>query len=1032
MSGGPSDLFIHRPVATWLLTIAILFAGALGFLFLPVAPLPQVDYPTISVSASMSGANSETMASSVTTPLERALGRIAGVTEMTSRSSLGSSRITLQFELDRDIDGAARDVQAAINAARSLLPSGLPNNPTYRKANPSDSPILILSMTSDTLSRGKMYDIASTILAQRILQIEGVGDVNVGGSSLPAVRVEVNPDALANQNLSLTAIGKTLSAANQRRPKGALEKDDRRWQIEANDEAKTAADYAPLIISYKNGAAVRLSDVATVRDGEQDRRNAGYANGKESVILIVTRAPNANIIATVDRIKAELPMLKRLLPGAVELNINLDRSPSIRASLTEVERSLMIAVGLVILVVYLFLKNGRATLVPCVAVPVSLIGTFAAMYLCGFSLNNLSLMALTIATGFVVDDAIVVMENISRHVEAGMKPLQAAMQGSREVGFTVLSMSISLIAVFIPLLFMGDIVGRLFREFAVTLSVSILISLLVSLTTTPMLCARLLKPGMEAEKGSWPVRRFGILLKRMQRGYGRSLTWALDHARLMIALLGIAIALNVYLYVAIPKGFFPEQDNGQIGGFIRADQSISFQAMRDKLVRFMTIVRADPAVQNISASTSGSNSGQMFIALKPKDQRPPAEKVIARLRKQLSQEPGAQLMMMPMQDIRVGGRQSNSTYQYTLQSDDLAALRLWEPKIREAFSNDPGLLDVDSDQQDKGVETFLTYDRDTLSRLGLTVADVNSTLYAAFGQSQVSTIYQPLNQYKVVVEVQPQYTQSPETLKKLFVVSSAGVAVPLSAFATWQPTNAPLQVNHQGQFAAATLSFNLPDGKSLSDATEIIDRIMAELGVPSSVHGSFQGTAKAFQDNLRNQLFLILAALVTVYLVLGILYESYIHPLTILSTLPSAGLGALLALMLFKSEFSLIALIGVLLLIGIVKKNAIMMIDFALVAERRDGMSPRQAIHAACLLRFRPILMTTLAAILGAVPLAIGGGDGAELRRPLGITIVGGLLMSQLLTLYTTPVVYLYLDRFRAWCQRQWRGEPDTQAGEPS
>ncbi|MDN0081994.1 multidrug efflux RND transporter permease subunit [Crenobacter sp. SG2305] len=1023
---GISSAFIKRPVATWLLTLAIVLAGAVSFRLLPVSPLPQVDYPTISVSASLPGASPETMASTVATPLERALGRIAGINEMTSSSSLGSTRITLQFDLNRDINGAARDVQAAINAARNLLPTGLPSNPTYRKVNPADAPIMIVALTSDTMPQPKLYDVASTVLAQRILQIDGVGDVSVGGSSLPAVRVELNPDALSHQGVELDQVGTALAAANQRRPKGAFESGDKRWQIETNDEAKTAADYLPLIINYnaKTGAAVRLSDVAAVSDSLQDVRNAGFAGGRQSVLLVITRAPGANIIETVDRVKAMLPQLQTMIPASVNVNVILDRSPTIRASLNEVERSLIMAVGLVILVVYLFLKNGRATLVPAVAVPVSLVGSFAAMYLCGFSLNNLSLMALTIATGFVVDDAIVVLENISRHVEEGVPPMHAAMLGAREVGFTVLSMSLSLVAVFIPFLFMGDIVGRLFREFAVTLTVAIIISLVISLTTTPMMCARLLKRDMEHEEGNWLVCRFGQLLERVQQGYARSLTWALEHARLMIALLGIAVVLNVYLYVAIPKGFFPEQDTGRVSGFIQADQSISFQAMRLKLIDFMNIVRADPAVESVAGFTGGSsiNSGRMFVALKPLSERSEsAQQVIARLRKKLAHEPGAKLVLNPVQDIRIGGRQSNATYQYTLQSDDLKALRTWEPRILEALKNEPTLTDVNTDQQDNGLETALIYDRDTISRLGLTVSQVNKVLNAAFGQSQVSTIYQPLNQYKVVVEVAPQYTQNPETLKKLFLMGPGGKPIPLSAFAHWAPSNAALAVNHQGQFAAATISFNMPQGLSLSDASATINRVMVQLGVPSSIHGNFAGTAQAFQENLRNQLILILAALIAVYLVLGVLYESYVHPLTILSTLPSAGLGALLALMLFGSEFSLIALIGILLLIGIVKKNAIMMIDFALEAERRDNLSPREAIFRACQLRFRPIMMTTMAAMLGAVPLALGSGDGAELRRPLGITIVGGLLMSQLLTLYTTPVVYLYLDRFRLWCLRLWR-----------
>ncbi|HDL7012218.1 TPA: multidrug efflux RND transporter permease subunit MdtC [Yersinia enterocolitica] len=1008
-------LFIQRPVATTLLTLAITLSGVIGFSLLPVSPLPQVDYPVIMVSASMPGADPETMASSIATPLERALGRIAGVNEMTSTSSLGSTRIILQFDLSRDINGAARDVQAALNAAQSLLPSGMPNRPTYRKMNPSDAPIMIMTLTSDTFSQGQLYDFASTQLAQKIAQTEGVSDVSVGGSSLPAVRVELNPSALFNQGVSLDAVRQAISAANVRRPQGSIDSSEQHWQVQANDEIKTADGYRPLIIHYNNGSPVRLQDVANIVDSVQDVRNAGMSDGKPAVLLVISREPGANIIATVDRIRAELPALRASIPASIELNIAQDRSPTIRASLDEVERSLVIAVALVILVVFLFLRSGRATLIPAVAVPVSLIGTFTAMYLCGFSLNNLSLMALTIATGFVVDDAIVVLENISRHLEAGVKPMAAALRGVREVGFTVLSMSISLVAVFIPLLLMEGLPGRLFREFAVTLSVAIGISLVISLTLTPMMCAHLLRAQPTGKQQR--IRGFGKVLLAIQQGYGRSLNWVLGHTRWVMVVLLSTIALNVWLYISIPKTFFPEQDTGRMMGFIQADQSISFQAMQQKLKDFMKIVSADPAVDNVTGFTGGSrtNSGSMFISLKPQSERSEtAQQVITRLRGKLAKEPGASLFLSPVQDIRVGGRQSNASYQFTLLADDLAALREWEPKVRAALSKLPELADVNSDQQDKGSEMALTYDRETMARLGIDVSDANALLNNAFGQRQISTIYQPLNQYKVVMEVAPQYTQDVSSLDKMFVINSAGQSIPLSYFAKWQPANAPLSVNHQGLSAASTISFNLPDGGSLSEAAAAVERAMTELGVPSTVRGMFAGTAQVFQDTLKSQLWLIMAAIATVYIVLGILYESYVHPLTILSTLPSAGVGALLALELFDAPFSLIALIGIMLLIGIVKKNAIMMVDFALDAQRNGNLSARDAIFQASLLRFRPILMTTLAALFGALPLVLSSGDGAELRQPLGITIVGGLVMSQLLTLYTTPVVYLYFDRLRS------------------
>ncbi len=1009
--------FIARPVATTLLTIGLALAGAAAFRLLPVSPLPQVDFPTISVSASLPGASPETMAATVATPLERSLGRIAGVTEMTSSSSLGSSRVTLQFELSRDIDGAARDVQAALNAARSLLPTGLPGNPTYRKVNPADAPVMILALTSDTMTQGQMYDAGSTVIAQKLSQLSGVGDVTVGGSSLPAVRVELDPQKLNKYGIGFEVVRTVLAATNANRPKGSVEDGDRHWQIQANDQAKKAVDYLPLIVAYRNGAAVRLTDLGQVVDSVQDLRNAGSSNGKPSVLIIISRQPNANIIETVDSVTEMLPQIRASIPSAIKVDVVMERTTTIRASLRDVERTLIVAVCLVVLVVFIFLRNWRATLIPSVAVPVSLIATFGAMYLFGFSLNNLSLMALTIATGFVVDDAIVVLENVSRHIERGVAPFRAALIGAREVGFTVLSMSLSLIAVFIPILLMGGIVGRYFREFAVTLSVAILISLMLSLTMTPMMCSRLLRPQSEQRHGrvyAWSERGF----ERLRSGYERSLGWVLTHGLLTMLILLAVVCLNVYLYVIIPKGFFPTQDTGRLIGFIQADQSISFQAMQPKLASFIDIVRADPAVDNVVAFTGGAqrNTGRMFVALKPLSERKEsADKIIARLRIKLAKEPGANLFLNPVQDIRVGGRQANATYQYTLQADDLDELRLWEPRIRAALSRLPQLVDVNTDQQDKGLQTSLVIDRDAAARLGVSPKLIDTTLNDAFGQRQVSTIYSALNQYHVVMEVAPEYWQSPGALDDVYVSAGKGAQVPLSAIAHYAPTNTALGVNHQSQFVASTISFNLPEGTSLGQATVAIDGALAQLGVPATIRGSFQGTAQAFQASLNSQPWLILAALLTVYIVLGVLYESYVHPITILSTLPSAGVGALLALRLFQTEFSVIALIGVILLIGIVKKNAIMMIDFALDAERHQGMNSRDAIFEACLLRFRPIMMTTMAALLAAVPLALGAGNGAELRRPLGISIVGGLIVSQMLTLYTTPVVYLYLDRFSLW-----------------
>jgi multidrug efflux pump len=1015
--------FIHRAVATTLLTIGVALAGIVSFGLLPVSPLPQVDFPTISVSAKMPGASPETMASTVATPLERSLGRIAGITEMTSNSALGSANIVLQFDLSRDIDGAARDVQAAINAARADLPSTLRSNPTYRKVNPADAPIMIIALTSDTMTQGQMYDAASTVLQQKLSQVQGIGQVNVGGSSLPAVRVELNPTALNKYGIGLEEVRTALTGTNANRPKGFVEDAERQWQLATDDQAKTAAQYRPLIIAYRNGAPVQLSSVAEINDSVEDLRNAGMANGKPSVLLIMNRQPNANIIDTVDRVRALIPNLKASIPAAINMEVVLDQTTTIRASLHDVERTLVISIALVIMVVFIFLRNVRASLIPSVAVPISLLGTFGVMYLLGFSLNNFSLMALTISTGFVVDDAIVVLENVMRHIEKGLTPLQATLLGAREVGFTVLSMSISLVAVFIPMLLMGGLVGRYFHEFAITLSVAVMMSLLVSLSTTPMMCARILKREPAQPKHGRlylaSERFFGWLVAH----YERSLNWALRHSRITLLTLLAVIGLNVYLYGVVPKGFFPQQDTGRIMGMIQADQATSFQAMRPKLAAFIDIVRADPAVATVTGFTGGSqrNTGRMFIALKPlAERKETADDVINRLRGKTARVPGATLFLQATQDIRVGGRSSNSQYQYTLQGDDLNDLRAWGPRVLEALRTVPELVDANTTQQDKGLQISLDIDRDTASRLGVTQAAIDATLYDAFGQRQASVIYAQRNQYHVIMEVAPQHWQRPDTLKDIYVRSNTGTLVPLSAFSRYAPTSTPLGVNHQGQFAATTISFNLAPGVVLSDAVQAINDKVATLGLPNTVHGSFQGTAKVFQASFATLPFLILASLATIYIVLGVLYESYVHPITILSTLPSAGVGAILALLLFNMDLSIMGFIGIILLIGIVKKNAIMMIDFALVAQRSEHRTPHDAIRQACLLRFRPIMMTTAAALLGAVPLALGSGTGSELRRPLGITIVGGLLVSQMLTLYTTPVVYLYMDRLRAWSARRW------------
>ena len=1016
-----SEPFIRRPVATALLTIAVAIAGAIGFTVLPVSPLPQVDFPTISVSASLPGASAEIMASSVATPLERQLGHIAGITEMTSSSSLGSTSVTLQFDLSRNIDGAARDVEAAINSARTYLPANLPANPTYRKVNPADAPIMILGLTSEKYPTTKMYDEASTVMEQKLSQIQGVGQVFVGGGALPSVRIEVNPTKLESRGLTLANIKSTLSLQNTDMPRGRFANDSVTADIITNDQITDAEQYKPLVIGYHNGTAIHLSDVADVVNATQNLRTAGYLNGTPSVTVIIFRQPGANIIDTVDRIRAQLPFLEAILPQGIKPTIVLDRTTTIRASVDDVERTLLISIGLVILVVFVFLRNGRATIIPSIAVPVSLVGTFAVMYLVGFSLDNLSLMALTISTGFVIDDAIVVMENITRYLEQGMAPMEAALKGAREIGFTVFSISISLVAVFIPILLMAGIVGRLFREFAVTLATAIVVSMVISLTTTPMMCAYLLKHEQNEEHGRF-YRWSESFFSGMLSVYRHSLEWVLENPGLTLVVLALTIALNFYLIVRIPKGFFPQQDTGALVGAVQGPQDASFPFMNNSVLQLVKVIKADDAVANVNAYTGGngaSNGGFIYIALKPLSVRKiGAAQVINRLRPKLNALPVASSFLQAVQDLRIGGRSSNALYQYTIQSDNVADLVHWGPLLLSQMRTLPGLQDVSSDQQNGGLQELLTYDRLGAARLGQTASSLDSALYSAFGQSEVSVIYTPMNQYYVVLEVAPQYWQSPQDLNYLYVKSNpngtnAVGMTPITSVAKAQTRTTALQVNHTGLFPSVTVSFNLDPNVSLSQATQEIQQMEQKLGTPSTIQGFFAGTLEAYQQSLSTEPMLITTALLAVYIVLGILYESFVHPLTIISTLPSASVGAMLALMLFHMDLNVISIIGIVLLIGIVKKNAIMMIDFALMAERDEGKNTRDSIFEACMLRFRPILMTTMAALFGALPLAFGTGTGSELRRPLGITIVGGLLLSQLITLYTTPVVYLTLDRLR-------------------
>jgi multidrug efflux pump len=1008
--------FIRRPIGTTLLTIALFLSGALAFRFLPVAPLPQVEFPVISVGAGLPGASPETMASSVATPLERQFGRIAGINQMTSSSQLGSTSIVLQFDLSRNIDAAARDVQAAINAARGQLPANLPSNPNYRKVNPADAPILILSLTSDTIRLPEIYDSANSILAQKLAQVSGVGQVFVGGGANPAVRAELNPMLLNKLGVSTQQVGAALSAANANKPKGEFIGPINTWAIDANDQLFKADQYRSLIVASNQNGVVRLGDVADVQDSVEDLRNAGLSNGKRAVLLVIFRQPGANIISTVDNVRDLIPLLQASISPAIHLDVVMDRTLTVRASVRDIEITLMISVILVVMVVFVFLRNVRSTIIPSIAVPLSLVGTFGAMYLFGYSLDNLSLMALAISTGFVVDDAIVVLENINRHLEQGMAPVPAAFLGAKEIGFTVLSMSTSLVAVFIPILLMGGIVGRLFREFAVTLSSAIAVSLVVSLTTTPMMCAKLLRP-LHSEKHGHLYRASEKAFQKLLNTYSTGLRWVLRHQALILLITIGTACLSVYLYILVPKGFFPQQDTGRLGGSIQAEQDISFQAIREKMNDYVAIIMKDPAVSTVTAFVGGggtANTGRMFIMLKPLEERKvSADRVIARLRGKLTHVPGSTLYLQSAQDLQIGGRMGNAQYQYTLQSESLADLNVWAPKVLARLRQLPQLKDVNTDQQNRGLEANVVIDRDTAARLGIQPSAIDTALYQAFGQSQVSTIYQRLNQYHVIMEVDPKYQQTPDALHSVYVASKSGTLVPLSAISHFEQANTPLAVNHQAQFPAVTFSFNLAEGISLGEATGLIEQANRELNLPSSVHASFQGTAAAFQSSLSSEPVLILAALAAVYIVLGILYESYIHPITILSTLPSAGVGALLALLLTHNDLNVIALIGVLLLIGIVKKNAIMMIDFALDAERKENKSPEDAIYQACIMRFRPIMMTTMAALLAGLPLAVGTGTGSELHRPLGITIVGGLIVSQMLTLFTTPVVYLYMDRMR-------------------
>jgi multidrug efflux pump len=1028
----PSRIFVQRPVATTLLTLAVTLAGAIAFVVLPVSPLPQVDFPTITVAATLPGASPDIMASSVATPLEREFGHISGITEMTSSSTLGTTSVTMQFDLSRDINGAARDVEAGINAARTYLPSNLPANPSYRKVNPADSPILLLGLQSDIYDVPTLYDEASTVIAQRISQISGVGQVSVVGASLPAVRIELNPNQLASYGINLPAVQQVVAGQNSNLAKGQIADGNVTADIIANDQISKAADYKPLVVGYHNGGAVHLQDVADVIDSQQTVRQAGFLNGKPSVTMLIFRQPGANIITTVDAVKEAVPSLQAMIPRGEHLVTILDRTLTIRASVSDIERTLVISVLLVVLVVFFFLRSFHATLIPAVAVPVSLIGTFAVMYLCGYSLDNLSLMALAIASGFVVDDAIVVMENITRHLEAGMTPMEATLLGAKEIGFTVFSISMSLIAVFIPLLFMGGIIGRLFREFAITLSAAILVSMVISLTTTPMMCARVLVSEKDAKHGrlyDWSERIFNSALD----GYRRSLTWVLDHPAVLLAVFVFTLGLNIFLIERIPKGFFPQQDTGVVSGGMQGPQDASFYAMESAVRHSIDIIKADPGVQNAMGFTGGqgaTNSGFTFIALKPLNERKEsAQQIIDRLRPKLARVPGAATYLQPVQDIRIGGRQANAQYQYTLQAETTEDLQNYGPLLLTQMRHTPGFADVSTDQQNRGLQALLTYDRTTAARLGVTPQVLDNTLYHAFGQSEVSTIYTQLNQYYVVMEVAPKYWQSPEGLKDTYVIpNTGGGAIPLDAVVSYVPSTSPLAVNHTGLFPSVTVSFNLAPGVSLGQATRQIQQIQQKLGMPHSIHGQYSGTLQAFNQSLTTEPYLIMTAILAVYIVLGILYESLIHPITILSTLPPASLGAILAMMLTKTELNVMSIIGIVLLIGIVKKNAIMMIDFALNAERNEGKNTRDSIFEASMLRFRPIMMTTMAALFGAVPLAIGTGMGSELRRPLGISIIGGLIVSQVLTLYSTPVIYLFMDNLRLKLQGDKRARLFTRS----